>query len=115
MSDYKELLLALAEARARFVIIGRSALVMHGSAYVTNDLDLAYERTRENAACITQALKRFTPRPRGFPDGLPYIFDTQALLSSEILSLDTSAGDLDLLGEIKGMERSSKFSHLLKR
>jgi hypothetical protein len=94
---------ALADANARFVVIGGVALTLHGSSYVTEDIDLAYERTRENARRIATALQRFSPRPRGFPSDVPFIFDEQTLLSAEILTLETSAGDLDLLATVAGL------------
>ena len=34
---------------------------------------------------------------------MPFVFDAQTLLSNEILTLETTAGDVDLLGAIKGI------------
>jgi hypothetical protein len=70
---------------------------------MTADLDIAYERTRDNAKRIASALAPFVPRPRDWPTDLPFIFDAQAILSSEVLTLRTSGGDIDLLGEVKGL------------
>ena len=87
----------------RFVVIGGVALILHGSSYVTEDIDLAYERTRENAERIAAALKPFRPRPRGFPTDLPFIFDAQTVVSGQIFTLQTSVGAVDLLGEVPGV------------
>ena len=65
--------------------------------------DFAYERTRENTRRLAEALKPFNPRPRNFPDNVPFVFDGQTLLSNEVLTLETTAGDVDLLGSIKGI------------
>ncbi len=111
MLDFRDLLLALLQAEARIVVIGGVALQMQGSAYMTADLDIAYERSRENAMRIAIALAPFAPRMRGFPVGLPFSFDAQALLSTEILTLSTTAGDIDLLGEVIGL---GSFTNVLK-
>lgn len=83
--------------------VGNFALLLHGSSYVTLDLEVAYKRSRENTRRIADALRPFSPRPRGFPPELPFIFDSQSLLSTRVLTLGTSIGDVDLLGEIDGV------------
>jgi predicted nucleotidyltransferase len=103
MTEVRDILRLLAAADARFVVIGGVALQFHGSAYVTLDLDIAYERTRENAKRIATALHPLQPRPRGFPADVPFIFDAQTLMSAEVLTLGTTAGDLDLLATVKGV------------
>lgn len=85
------------------VVIGGVALQLQGSSYITEDIDLAYERTRTNAKRIARALSPFKPRPRGFPDDLPFVFDDQTLMSAEVLTLTTSIGDVDLLASVKGI------------
>jgi predicted nucleotidyltransferase len=87
----------------RFVVIGGAALILHGSSYVTEDVDLAFERTRDNAERIAAALRPFRPRPRGFPAGLPFVFDAQTIVSGQILTLQTTIGAVDLLGEVPGI------------
>ena len=67
------------------------------------DADFEYERTRENAQRVATALEPFDPRPRGFPKDVAIIFDAQTLLTSEVLTLETSAGDVDLLAKINGL------------
>ncbi len=103
MTELREVLSALVAEAARFVVIGGVALRLHGSAYITVDLDLAYERTRDNARRIASALGRFAPRPRDFPPDVPFIFDAQTLMSSEVLTLATTAGEIDLLAFVKGL------------
>ncbi|GAC1419392.1 MAG: hypothetical protein NVSMB64_28760 [Candidatus Velthaea sp.] len=94
---------ALAAARVRYVVVGGVALMLQGSSYVTMDIDIAYDRTRDNANRLAGALAPFQPRPRGMAASLPFIFDAQAILGSQVLTLETSIGDIDLLGEIKGI------------
>jgi predicted nucleotidyltransferase len=103
VSGVYEVLRALAEANAKIVVIGGVALQLQGSAYLTRDIDFAYERSRENAARIAKTMAAFNPRPRGLPGDLPFIFDAQALMTSEVLTLTTSAGDVDFLARVKGL------------
>lgn len=104
MSDeFFDVVRALVAHQARFVVVGGVALSLHGSAYVTLDLDVAYERTRENAKRIAAALQPFTPRPRGFPAELPFVFDAETILGTQVLTLETTICDVDLLGEISGI------------
>ena len=65
------------------------------SAYVTNDLDICYSRDRNNLTKLALALVRCHPRPRGFPDGLPLVWDTA--------TLTTQLGIIDLLAEVAGV------------
>ncbi len=88
---------------ARFVVVGGAALVLQGSSYITYDIHLAYERTRENARRIVEAFRPFEPRPRGFAPKPPFVFDPQTLMTSTVLTLETSAGDIDRLASLKGL------------
>jgi hypothetical protein len=101
--EFFDVIRALVAQEARFVVVGGVALSLHGSAYVTLDLDIAYERTRENAKRIAAALQPFAPRPRGFPAELPFVFDAQTILGTQVLTLETTICDIDLLGEIAGV------------
>lgn len=103
MSDLYAILRALIKTEAKFVVVGGVAMQLHGSAYLTNDVDFVYERTSENGNRIVAALRGFGPRPRGFPPDLSFIFDVQTLIVTEILTLETTAGPIDLLAMLKGV------------
>lgn len=103
MLRIEELLKALGEARVRFVIIGGMAAVAQGSSRVTADLDLCYDRDPDNLERIAAALAPFRPRLRGEPEELPFTLDARTLRSGTNFSLSTSAGDVDLLGEVTGL------------
>ncbi len=103
MSELRDILGALATAKAKFVVVGGIAMRLHGSTYVTQDVDVVYERSRTNAERVVAALRPFHPRPRGFPADLPFIFDVQTLLVTDILTLESDAGEIDLLATLKGV------------
>jgi len=103
VTNLRVVLTALVAAKASFVVIGGIAMQLQGSQYLTDDLDLVYERSRANAEKLVSALRQFEPRPRGFPEDLPFIFDVQTLIVAEVLTLETTVGDIDLLATVKGV------------
>ena len=102
MTDFARLLEVLAGARVDFIIIGGFAATAHGSAHVTVDLDVVYERSAENMVRLADALEPLRPYLRGAPPGLPFRFDVDTIRRGLNFTLTTSAGDLDLLGEAAG-------------
>lgn len=57
--DFRDILLALKQEGARFLVVGAHALAAHGVPRVTGDLDVWAERSPENAQHIVAALTRF--------------------------------------------------------
>jgi hypothetical protein len=102
MKQY-EAIKTLAQNNVAFVIIGGVAITSHGSSYITKDLDFCYKRTRENLKNIVSALSPFNPKPRDFPENLPYVFDESTLLNATNFTFQTDIGDIDLLGEVAGV------------
>jgi predicted nucleotidyltransferase len=103
MNDFKELLCALASSGVSFVIIGGVAATVHGSARLTSDLDVVYERSPGNLQRLVEALLPMQPYLRGAPLGLPFRFDVETLKRGLNFTLTTTAGPLDLLGELTGV------------
>lgn len=102
MIDFEALLGALVGKRVEFIIVGGAAATAHGSARLTNDLDIVYSRSPENIVRLVDALRGFQPYLRGAPRDLPFRFDQETIRSDLNFTLTTTAGDLDLLGEIAG-------------
>ena len=57
--DFAEMLSALSEAGAEFLVVGAHALAAHGIPRATGDLDVWVNSTPENAARVITALKAF--------------------------------------------------------
>lgn len=57
--DFVEMLSALCEAGAEFLIVGAHALAAHGKPRATGDLDLWVRPTPENADRVWTALEKF--------------------------------------------------------
>jgi hypothetical protein len=96
------LLGALAGAGVDFVVVGGIAAVMHGSARITQDLDIAYAKTPENLTALGGTLIGLGARLRGIDEEVPFVPDAQTLRHVTLLTLDTKAGPLDLWGDPSG-------------
>jgi len=48
MTDFDALLTTLALHHVKFIVVGGAAAIAHGSARLTQDLDIVYERSPEN-------------------------------------------------------------------
>jgi hypothetical protein len=101
--DYPAIFEALQTRKVDFVVIGAVAMVLHGSARVTRDLDICYSRERGNLDRLAKALKPFAPALRDAPDGLPFSLDPATLRAGLNFTLRSTAGDLDLFGEVTGI------------
>ncbi|MDQ3380253.1 MAG: hypothetical protein M3546_08005 [Actinomycetota bacterium] len=88
-----------------FVVIGGLAGVAHGSAYNTEDVDVAYERSQENLSRLAGALVELGATLRGAPPGLPFQLDAQTLGAGMNFTFDTRYGSFDILGEPAGAPR----------
>ena len=110
MTDFERLLEALASGGVEFIVVGGMAGVVHGSARLTQHLDVVYRRTPDNLKRVCDALGPYEPYPRGAPRGLPFRWDTATLARGLNFTLTTRLGDIDLLGEITG---GGRFEDLL--
>jgi hypothetical protein len=72
MTDFDALLTTLWQHEVAFIVVGGAAAIAHGSARLTQDLDI------------------------------PFIWDTATLARGLNFTLVTSLGEIDLLGEIPG-------------
>ena len=102
MTDFKALLEALAAAGVEFILVGGLAGIAHGSARLTQDIDIVYARSDENLEKLARALAQHHPYLRGAPPGLPFKWDATTLRYGLNFTLETTLGDIDLLGEITG-------------
>jgi len=100
--DYAKALQALARGGVEFILVGGAAATAHGSARLTQDLDVVYRRNDTNLERLVESLALHDPYLRGAPPGLPFRLDVSTLRHGLNFTLTTNLGDLDLLGEIVG-------------
>jgi hypothetical protein len=80
-----------------FVVVGAIALVAHGSARNTNDLDICFATDAANLEALGATLLELGARLRGVADEGPFVPDARTLRRIQILTLSTRDGDIDLL------------------
>lgn len=102
MTDLRALIRLLADSGVDFILVGGVAAAAHGSARLTQDLDVVYSRSDPSIARLVASLAEYRPYLRGAPPGLPFQWDEQTIRRGLNFTLTTDLGDLDLLGEITG-------------
>lgn len=103
MTQFEEILKRLVSGKVKFILIGGFAAAAHGSTYLTNDLDICYERSFENIRKLTKMLKSLHASLRGVPKDLPFILDEKTFSFGNNFTFQTDLGDLDLIGEMAGL------------
>jgi hypothetical protein len=100
----ERMLRALEEHGVRFVLIGGFAAVIHGSPYVTTDIDLVPEGSLENLERLSAALRAMNARvwTASEPDGIPFDHDAASIADVRMWNLVTDLGRLDLAFEPDG-------------
>ena len=97
------MLQGLSKAGVRFVVVGGVAAAAHGSAHVTNDLDVCYDTAPDNLARLAALLAKWDAYPRGVEQGLPFFMDERQLRTTPLMTLTTREGNLDVLDRVAGV------------
>jgi hypothetical protein len=100
-----EILQRLVARGVDFVVIGGIAGVLHGSSRATFDLDICFATDRANLDALGEVLVALDARLKGVPDALPFVPDAATLRRVEVVTLDTTAGELDVLARPSGAPR----------
>jgi predicted nucleotidyltransferase len=96
------LIRALVAHGVDFVVIGGIAMVLHGSARNTQDLDICFDPAQANLDALGAALIGLNARLRGVADDVPFVPDGRSLRELWIATLDTVEGPIDLLRDPSG-------------
>ena len=96
------LLRRLTEAGVDFVIVGGVAVVLQASPRFTRDLDICYATGQENLRRLARVLVDLSATLRGVDEDLPFVPDERTLRRTQILTLSTGEGDIDLLVDPDG-------------
>jgi hypothetical protein len=92
----------LAHAGIDFVVVGGVAVVVQASPRFTRDLDICYATDGANLARLGSVLVSIQAKLRGIDDDLPFVPDARTLRRTQMLTLTTREGDLDLLVDPPG-------------
>jgi hypothetical protein len=100
---FEAILAALVDQRIRAVVVGGVAAAVHGSARLTNDIDLCYDTATDNVERIARLMASWHASLRGAPAGLPFFMDVRTFRTTPLLTLTTDMGDIDLLDLVPGV------------
>ena len=92
------ILKALHKHHVKFVLIGGFAAVIHGSPYVTTDLDVVPDMSRVNLEHLSEALGKMDARvwTTDAPHGLRFAHTAESLGRARVWNLVTKYGRLDI-------------------
>lgn len=91
------LLQRLVEGKVDFVVIGGVAVAIQGYGRATKDLDITYATDTANLEALGAVLIAADARLRGTTEDVPFTLDARTLKQTQILTLNTVDGGLDLL------------------
>ena len=103
MKELTRITWRLAEAKVDFIIAGGLGTLLHGSAMMTRDVDIACRMEPENLLRIFEAFEELHPCHRMTPQRQPFTRAQAERGGLQNLYLSTDWGQLDCLGEIKGL------------
>lgn len=103
MKSLHLLLQRLTDASLEFVVVGGFAGVLHGSAYVTNDLDICAVLSPETIAKLRETLADLNPVHRMTHKKLSFLEHPPAGQTLSNVYLETDAGVVDVLGSVLGI------------
>lgn len=101
--DVREMLRQLVAGGVDFVVIGGIAVLLHGYPRNTRDLDIAFAFDDGNLAALGTVLIKLEAKLRGVDSELPFVPDARTLQGVELLTLETSAGWLDVQRRTPGV------------
>jgi hypothetical protein len=97
--DWTDVLVALLDAKARFLVVGAHALAVQGVPRATQDLDVWIQATPENAKLVWQALVEF-----GAPLQDLGIDPADFVRPATVVQIGLPPNRIDLLTELTGIE-----------
>jgi hypothetical protein len=103
VKDLNRITQRLAEYHVDFVVAGGLGTLLHGSALLTRDVDVACRMEPDNLVNVFRAFEALRPVHRMTPQKLPFTLEQAEKGGLHNLYLSTDWGPLDCLGEIKGI------------
>ena len=95
--DFRDLLRALSDAGAKFLVVGAYAVSFHSEPRATGDLDIWIDRAQDNAAAVYRALAAF-----GAP--LTDLSESDLRMPDVVFQIGVAPRRIDLMTSITGVE-----------
>ncbi len=102
-NDLRELVLRLQRGGVEFVLAGGFGAAAHGGGLATLDVDVACNMSAANLIRVFNAFAEFRPVHRMTPQRVPFTRGQAEKGGLNNLYLSTELGQLDCLGEIRGI------------
>ena len=106
LPDFRDLLSALADSNAEYLVVGGWAVGVHSEPRFTKDLDIRIGQSPENLERVVRALETF-----GAPPGI--LDDLRRLGPDEFLFLGVPPARIDVLRTIPGADFEAAFADRL--
>jgi hypothetical protein len=106
LPDFRDLLSALADSNAEYLVVGGWAVGVHSEPRFTKDLDIWVGQSPENLERVARALETF-----GAPPGI--LDDLRRLGPDEFLFLGVPPARVDVLRTIPGVDFEAAFADRL--
>ncbi len=104
--DVLEFLRLLAEHRVRYVVIGGTAVIYHGHARLTGDVDFLYEPAAANVARLWAALVAF------WGGAVPGLSQPEELQDPEVIvQFGRPPNRIDLIGGLRSVAFEEAWEH----
>ncbi len=103
MADFAGILGRLVDHNVEFAVVGGYAAIAHGSAMMTQDVDICLHFSVDNLIRLQAALEALHPVHRMTPRRIPLTLTADTCAGLQNLYLDTDLGQLDCLSSIKGV------------
>jgi hypothetical protein len=100
--DVEEMLRRFVATGVDFVVVGGIAMILLGSSRLTRDLDIVFASDEANLESLGNVLIGLGARLRDVSEDVAFVPDARTLASIELLTLDTSAGWLDIHRRLDG-------------
>jgi len=97
--DFRDFLVALVRAGARFLVVGAHAMALHGIPRATGDLDVWIRPDRSNAARAWEAIVAF-----GAPIRSMGISQDDLAVQGTVIQIGLPPRRIDLLTRLSGLE-----------
>ena len=96
--DILEFLRLLSDHKVKYMIVGGEAVIYYGHARLTGDIDIFYERTKDNTEALYEALKIF------WEGEIPGVNDySEFLKKGAIIQFGRPPNRIDLINDISGV------------
>lgn len=103
--DFEDLLSALLQAGARFLVVGAHALAVHGVPRATGDLDVWIDVAPENAERVWQGLARF-----GAPIEAMHVTMQDLTRPDLVVQIGVPPRRIDVLTSVTGVDFASAWA-----